>query len=631
MGVVRQGPRLSIAALAALVVAAPIGATAAAAPPDAVAVAAVPAVVVDDDSVAAARTGLVAFLAANPPADPPEDPARQGDLAVCPLLTLEQLQAAVDALGFTEPLLDFRARPLANSLAAIAPDLPGVVCAADVDGDSRDAEYGLYADVTVVDLGADTLVLDYYAAVGRDRITAVVAPQLPGGKLYRSCSLDEGFNACMAFWNDGGFVVAVNLWSNPLEITEEQVVQLLIALYPQVIETLAGFHSVTDPIGTATTTAPPVAPSTTVAGGGDPLDIDGARRGLARLLALPPLPIAAPPGPCALATVSEVDAANELAGIDGKLADWAAQAGADVGVTWATAGVACSGRHLAADGSIELEVTLLVADSGDTELAAALIAELARGEVEEPITSARIGNTVGRCADGQRYHRCLEFWESDGLLIGLSITDAVHTDRNAMHAVLVRLVPTVVGNLAAGASDIADPLAAISGDDVETAASAVEAFVAAAPTPLPTCPVLSAEELDPGISAAGLAVDLATWAAETSTDGGARLTCRTHGQAIRVDIVAFAEAPDAADFVASVALAEGGSASDLTPGDLTVGSCTTVQRQRYCTEWWHQDRLAIGVTLLGGTNAIGSRDAATVLVAVVPTLLTNTARLEPAA
>lgn len=607
------------------------GAPAAAVAPHSVSAVAVPrAAVVDDDSVAAARSGLVNFLAANPPADPPEDPARAGDLPECPLVALDDLQAAVDDLGFTEPLLDFRARPLASVLAAIAPDLPGAGCTADVDGDSRDAEYGLYANVSVVDLGSDTLVLDYYAAVGRDRIAVVAAPELPGGKLYRSCSLDEELHACMAFWNDRGFLVAVNLWSNPLEITEEEVVQLLVTLYPQVITMLAGFDSAASPPDTvaAPTTVAPTAPSTTVPGA-PAFDVDGARRGLARLLALPPLPMGAPPGPCALATVSEVDGANELAGIDAKVVDWAAQAGADVGVTWATAGVACSGRHLAADGTIELEVTLLVADAGTPEEAAALIDELARGAVHEPITSSRVGGTVGRCTDGQLYHRCLEFWEADGIVIGLSITDAVYTDRNAMHAVLSRLVPAVVGNLSAGGSDIADPLAAISGDDVDAAALAIEAFVAAGVSTLTTCPVLSPDELEPGISAAGLAVDLATWGAETSTAEGTRLTCRTHGQAIRVDLVAFAEALDAADFVASVALADGGSASDLVPGDLTVGSCTTVQRQRYCTEWWYQDRLAIGVTLLGGTNAIGANDAATVLVDVVPTLLTNASRLDP--
>ena len=82
--------------------------------------------------------------------------------------------------------------------------------------------------------------------------------------------------------------------------------------------------------------------------------------------------------------------------------------------------------------------------------------------------------------------------------------------------------------------------------------------------------------------------------------------------------------PAAADeFVASVGIAEGGSAADLQPGDLTVGTCVSESGLRFCTEWWRDDGLVVGAWLVSDSQPIGDGDAATVLVDVLPDVLAN--------
>jgi hypothetical protein len=105
-----------------------------------------------------------------------------------------------------------------------------------------------------------------------------------------------------------------------------------------------------------------------------------------------------------------------------------------------------------------------------------------------------------------------------------------------------------------------------------------------------------------------------------------RVTCRGGGTLdVRVIAVDFADVTAAEDFVASVGLAEGGSAADLVPGDPSVGSCTRASGIEFCTEWWTADGLVVGTWLSGESAAVGSDDAADLLVAVLPTVLTNLA------
>ena len=103
-----------------------------------------------------------------------------------------------------------------------------------------------------------------------------------------------------------------------------------------------------------------------------------------------------------------------------------------------------------------------------------------------------------------------------------------------------------------------------------------------------------------------------------------RLTCSggSDPQA-RVDVIDFGDPAAADEFVASVGIAEGGSAADLQPGDLTVGTCVSESGLRFCTEWWRDDGLVVGAWLVSDSQPIGDGDAATVLVDVLPDVLAN--------
>ena len=103
-----------------------------------------------------------------------------------------------------------------------------------------------------------------------------------------------------------------------------------------------------------------------------------------------------------------------------------------------------------------------------------------------------------------------------------------------------------------------------------------------------------------------------------------RLTC-TGGvdPTARLDVIDFVEATAADEFVASVGLADGGSPTDLEPGDLTTGTCTNQSGSRFCTEWWRHHGLVVGVWIVGESQPIGDQDAATLLVDILPDVLAN--------
>ena len=149
------------------------------------------------------------------------------------------------------------------------------------------------------------------------------------------------------------------------------------------------------------------------------------------------------------------------------------------------------------------------------------------------------------------------------------------------------------------------------------------------------CPAIAGGVVEPALDAAGIDVDLAAdWTASLTPVTfpadldpiPVRLTC-TGGvdPLVRVDVIDFGDPVAADEFVASVGIAEGGSAADLQPGDLTVGTCVADSGLRFCTEWWRGDGLVVGVWLAGDSQPIGDQDAATVLVDVLPAVLANLA------
>jgi hypothetical protein len=356
------------------------------------------------------------------------------------------------------------------------------------------------------------------------------------------------------------------------------------------------------------------------------LDIAAAQQGLDRVVLamsdVAPAEVVA----CPLIDSNDVDASFDSAGVDAPLDEWLLE-------VHDTDGITCVGSHVGFEDDPsfpQLDVELTVANKPAND-------DVPTGEA---ITVTDLpGGTIGTCESDRIVTICEEHWQQDGFVVRLHVSDRVFFDRVTASTVLGDLVPTIVANLAGGATDIADPLTEVSGAQAGAAAAGLNAFVSANPDPVESdderldCPVIADAEFEAAVEGAGVDVDLGDdWTASLTPvafpdeldPAPIRLTC-TGGfdPQARVDVIDFDDPAAADDFVASVGIAEGGSAADLEPGDLTVGICVSESGLRFCTEWWREDGLVIGVWLVGESQSIGNDDAAAVLVDVLPTVLAN--------
>jgi hypothetical protein len=372
-------------------------------------------------------------------------------------------------------------------------------------------------------------------------------------------------------------------------------------------------------VGTSPGTDDPVDP------GG--LDIAAAQEGLDRLVLamsdVAPAQVVA----CPLIDSGDVDASFEAAGVDAPLGEWLLAVRND-------GGIACAGSHVGFDDDPsfpQLDVELSVFNDPSSEV---------DEPAEEPVTVTDLpGGTTGTCESDRFVMICEERWQQDGLQIRLLVTDRVYFDRVTASTVLGNLVPTVVANLAGGATDVADPLGDLATAQVDAAAAGLQRFVNANVGAVESdderldCPAIDGDVLETVVDGTGVDLELgADWTASLTPvtfprdldPVPIRLTC-TGGfdPQARIDVIDFGEPTAADDFVASVGIAEGGSAADLQPGDLTVGTCVNESGLRVCTEWWRDNALVVGVWLVAETQTIGNDAAATTLVEVLPTVLAN--------
>ena len=372
-------------------------------------------------------------------------------------------------------------------------------------------------------------------------------------------------------------------------------------------------------------------PSTGVPDDEMDLDIAAAGRGLDRLVVATSDVAPAEVVACPLIDVGHVDTSFATAGVDAPLDDWLLE-------VRGTAGITCAGSHVGFEDDPsfpQLAVELTVVDAQTTD-------------VQEPTGDALMvsdlpGGTTGACESDRFVTICEERWRQDGFEVRLLVTDRVFFDRVTASIVIGGLVPAVVANLAGDATDVADPLTGVSASEVGAASEGLDRFMSANAAAIESddehldCPAIAAGEFQSALVAAGIDVDLDDWSASltpvTFPDDldpvPIRLTC-TGGfdPQGRVDVIDFDDPAAADDFVASVGIADGGSAADLQPGDLTVGTCTSASGLRFCTEWWRDDGLVVGVWLVSDSQPIGDADAAAVLVEVLPTILANLADVD---
>ena len=368
-------------------------------------------------------------------------------------------------------------------------------------------------------------------------------------------------------------------------------------------------------------------PGTDLPGGGRDLDTAAARQGLDRLIVAMSDVAPAEVVVCPLIDVAVVDTTFERAGVDTPLDDWLLE-------VRDTDGLTCAGSHLGFEDDPsfpQFDVELTVVDRP---------ASNAGESTGEALTVTDLpGGTTGSCAADRFVTICEELWQQDGFEVHLLVTDRVYFDRVTASTVLGGLVPVIVANLAGGATDVADPLSDVSDTEVNAATAGLHQFVGANAEAIESdgerldCPAITGPDFESALDAVGFDIDVdddwnASLTPVTFPDDldpvPIRLTCSggSDPQA-RVDVIDFGDPAAADEFVASVGIAEGGSAADLQPGDLTVGTCVSESGLRFCTEWWRDDGLVVGAWLVSDSQPIGDGDAATVLVDVLPDVLAN--------
>jgi len=572
----------------------------------------------DPPGIDAARAGLAAYLAASRP----ESPTTSTNVPGCPAIALDRLQEAIVDVGIDGPIADWSTTIDRNEYADIDPELIGIRCGADADGDSLDGDFEMSASVVAVDAVDDERAQEVRDLLGYGALTIEPA-DVPGGELANIC-IDDSENSlsmCMSLWSSDGFVLGVVLASDVQDIPDGAASAVLEDTLPDILATLADVTVAPSPTTDASTdvSSEPAGPAETTADSS--LDVAGARAGLDSLTAgmesideFEPLP------ECPAVDRDAVVAALETAGIDSPIATFDREDGPTLGdgTTWTGSGVVCTGSYVGSDGDEsfpETTVDLVVAVVGDEEAFTAYVEAAAPGiSTAEPLPTPTIGGgTFGQCEHRDRTEQCVEYWVQDGLAIGIHITDQLAVDRPTASAVLVALVPDVVdmlvradgGEPGASAANVTVPADVIEAARQHVAALSGELLV--------ECPFIDPATIDAELADAGIAIEPGDdWSgapASGSEDALAGIACSGAGgsSTVSIEVLDFS-GPDAAEDVIEL-----------------VRWCRLGENLTWCVESWQQDGLAVTVIIEASGVDVERAEVVGLLEALVPVVLDNLA------
>lgn len=365
-----------------------------------------------------------------------------------------------------------------------------------------------------------------------------------------------------------------------------------------------------------------------------PPDVEAARTGLARLVeAYADWPEARQLPECPLIDLDTINAALEAAGIDAPVVGWDFEITDVSGDPETGRAATCTGssERTTEAGDPEIEMRLSVSDFGSPERFERF-AVAAGVDVDDTLALSDLGPTVGVCR-GATF--CAEAWQRDGFAVMIDITDRVFVERPTTATVLVDIVPDVLAALSGEATDVADPLRAVDDAAAAAAAAGLGAFLESADAGEERfdCPAVDADDAEGALAVAGIDDGLDGWDGSTRVldeDAATAVVCEGTAGSSELSVIAadLGDEAAAADFVASVGLADGGSALDLPPGDVTVGACLDGGAQgTFCTEWWWRDGLVVGVWLFGDASGSSTKD---VLVELVPAVVASLGADAPA-
>lgn len=185
------------------------------------------------DEVAAAREGLAAWLTEHRP----ETPQTSTNLEDCPAIDLERLEEALGSAGFPDTTLGSWGTEIEwSEYQALHPELMGLTCGGDSDGDANDSDYGTAAGVFAVDVQGTSDFEAFLAATGLSDGESVDPPEELGGEVRTQCFEDEP-EFCVALWHEDGLILGTSLIAEGAD--EDAVESLLGEVLPDMLEGLA--------------------------------------------------------------------------------------------------------------------------------------------------------------------------------------------------------------------------------------------------------------------------------------------------------------------------------------------------------------------------------------------------------
>ena len=183
---------------------------------------------VTTDQIAAASAGLDRWLTTNRPATP----RTSSDLPGCPAIALADLEQAFAPYGLDAPLGDWRTEIEWDEYEDVDPDLMGLVCGGDTDGDAHDSDSEVEIALAVVDL-QDRSWTEFADAMGIADLPSADLPRL-GGSGWAVCEEDQ----CLAAWHAPTGLVLV-LQTEGATLDAPRLAGVLDDLGPAVLDTLA--------------------------------------------------------------------------------------------------------------------------------------------------------------------------------------------------------------------------------------------------------------------------------------------------------------------------------------------------------------------------------------------------------
>lgn len=184
------------------------------------------------EEVTGARTGLAAWLEEHKPATP----QTSTDIPDCPAITLERMEEALGVAGYEGTSLASWGTEIEwSEYEALHPDLMGIACGGDSDGDAHDSEFGTAGGVFAVDLADRTDFESLLTALGVADADSVDPPEEFGGDLRTAC-FDDGPEFCVAIWHSDGLVLGTSLIADGADGEAAQT--MLVDVLPDLLDSL---------------------------------------------------------------------------------------------------------------------------------------------------------------------------------------------------------------------------------------------------------------------------------------------------------------------------------------------------------------------------------------------------------